>query len=126
MPSIIDGRVSHRSYTSSELAARITHLTRNPRLLAVREVVLGIYLAYIAYCTLLTARSFAFLLFEGDGREMWCPTYHPVPEWAPPGWQLEMTRWDCFRILRWMVFRRLWVLAQQVSFEVVKVIALIA
>ncbi|GKT97093.1 hypothetical protein Ct61P_14943 [Colletotrichum tofieldiae] len=70
MPSIIDGRVSHRPYTRSETATRITHLFHNPRLLTPREVVCGIYLAYVAYVALLTLRSLGFLIFEADGREM--------------------------------------------------------
>ncbi|GKT64234.1 hypothetical protein ColTof4_06606 [Colletotrichum tofieldiae] len=114
MPSIIDGRVSHRPYTRSETATRITHLFHNPRLLTPREVVCGIYLAYVAYVALLTLRSLGFLIFEADGREMWCPAAPPVPAWYLPGWKVEMSRWDCFQLLRWMMLRRVWALAYEV------------
>ncbi|KAK1623286.1 hypothetical protein BDP81DRAFT_137316 [Colletotrichum phormii] len=114
MPSIIDGSLSHRAYTTRESATRITHILHNPSLLTPREVVLGIYLLYISYCTALTLRSIGYLVFEADGREMWCPADPPVPEWYPPGWKVELSRWDCFRILRWMVIRRVWVLGYEV------------
>ncbi|OHF01578.1 hypothetical protein CORC01_03068 [Colletotrichum orchidophilum] len=114
MPSIIDGRLSHRAYTTRESATRITHIFHHPSLLTSREVVFGIYLAYITYCALLTLRSLGYLVFEAGGRDMWCPEDPPVPSWYPPGWKVELTRWDCFRALRWMVARRIWAFAYEV------------
>ncbi|KAK1485455.1 hypothetical protein CTAM01_12523 [Colletotrichum tamarilloi] len=106
MPSVINGNLSRRPYTVLESATRISHILHHPSLLTPREVVLGIYLVYITYCTVLTLRSIGYLVFEAGGRDMWCPEDPPVPEWYPPGWKVELSRWDCFRMLRWMVLRR--------------------
>ncbi|KAL0935622.1 uncharacterized protein CTRU02_210213 [Colletotrichum truncatum] len=109
MPTIINGYLNgdRRRYAPSELISRVFYLARHPFLLTIREITLGIYLAYIAYITYYTCRSIAFLLFQEDGRHMWCPSA-PPPEWGPPppGW--KMTWRICFRSLRWMVLRRLW------------------
>ncbi|TDZ48383.1 hypothetical protein CTRI78_v008236 [Colletotrichum trifolii] len=107
MPAIVNGHIhGPRRYTIAESITRIAYLITNPGLLSLRDATSAVYILYVLYVTYYTTRSLVYLVFEEDGRQMWCPST-PPPEWGPtpPGWKIG---WKvCARILRFMVWRRL-------------------